>query len=159
MNETLVEKIGAYLLSQSRRVTCAESCTGGGISYSFTSVAGSSQWFEGGYVTYSNEAKTRQLGVEEVLIASAGAVSEEVVEQMLAGALRHSGADCGIAVSGIAGPDGAVRGKPVGTVCIAWGGTSGAKTMTYLFAGNRARVREQAIQQSLLNLLQYLKSE
>lgn len=157
MNNVLVEKIAACLIEQGKRVSCAESCTGGGVCYTLTSVPGSSRWFDEGYVSYSNESKVRVLGVSSFLVDQDGAVSESVALQMLDGILERSGADCGVSISGIAGPDGAMPGKPLGTICIAWGDAVKPKVMTYLFSGDRGAVREQAIQQALLNLYQYLK--
>lgn len=159
MNDALVAKIGDLLVAQGKTVTCAESCTGGGISYSLTSVSGSSRWFNEGYVSYSNAAKARIYDLNETTIRTAGVVSESVVKLMLAGVLKRSGADYGVAVSGIAGPDGAVPGKPVGTVCLAWGDSRHALAQTYLFRGDRTQVREQAITQSLLNLFQHIKAK
>lgn len=110
------------LAQQGKRITCAESCTGGGIAAQLTRVPGASRVFDAGFVTYSNAMKEQLLGVNADDLAQYGAVSEEVVLQMAAGALRASGADLAVAVSGVAGPDGGTPEKPVGTVCIAWGG-------------------------------------
>lgn len=159
MNDPLVAKIAELLKTRRKTLTCAESCTGGGISYSLTSVPGSSQWFEQGFVTYSNMAKASILGVEEPLIVEFGAVSEQVVEAMLKGLLERTGADYGIAVSGIAGPDGGTEQKPVGTVCIAWGDAQEPALLTYLFKGERREIREQAITQALLNIYQFIKKQ
>ncbi len=126
------------------RVAAAESCTGGLIAAACTSLAGSSDWFERGFVTYSNAAKSEQLGVDAALIAAHGAVSAEVVSAMVAGALAHSPADIAVAVTGIAGPGGAVPGKPVGTVWLAVmlrGGAAQAEGLQ--LAGDRASVRAQ----------------
>ena len=126
------------------RMTAAESCTGGLIAAACTSLAGSSDWFERGFVTYSNAAKCDQLGVDAGLIAAHGAVSAEVVCAMAAGALAHSPADIAVAVTGIAGPGGAVPGKPVGTVWLAVmsrGGTALAERLQ--LTGDRASVRAQ----------------
>lgn len=157
MNEPLAEKIADLLKSQRKTIACAESCTGGGICYSLTSIPGSSQWFEQGYVTYSNVAKASILGVEESLMLEFGAVSERVVSAMLSGLLLRSKADYGLAVSGIAGPDGGTLDKPVGTVCIGWGSVDEPAVLTYLFKGNRRIVREQAITQAMLNIYQFIK--
>ena len=112
----LVALVARWALGAKYRIVTAESCTGGWIAKAFTDAAGSSRWFEGGYVTYSNTAKTRDLGVSERTLAEHGAVSEPTVREMAAGALRATGADVSIAVSGIAGPDGGSIEKPVGTV-------------------------------------------
>ena len=117
----LAQRLGRQCLQLGVEVTTAESCTGGGISSAITSVAGSSAYFTAGYVTYSNAAKTRLLGVEPAMLDAHGAVSEQVVNAMVAGACQESGADVAVAVSGVAGPDGGSDDKPVGTVWIAWG--------------------------------------
>ena len=126
------------------RMAAAESCTGGLIAAACTSLAGSSDWFERGFVTYSNAAKSEQLGVDAALIAAHGAVSAEVVRAMVAGALAHSPAALAVAVTGIAGPGGAVPGKPVGSVWLAVmlrGGVAQAEHLQ--LAGDRASVRAQ----------------
>src|SRR6185437_15821372 len=115
----LSERIGQRLKAAGSRLATAESCTGGWVAKACTDVAGSSQWFECGFVTYSNAAKVRDLGVSEATLASHGAVSEPTVREMAAGAVRVSGADIAVAISGIAGPDGGTPGKPVGTVWFA----------------------------------------
>ncbi|WP_457330509.1 CinA family protein, partial [Rhizobacter sp. P5_C2] len=118
--EPAVLALARVLRQRGGSIATAESCTGGLIAAACTSVAGSSDWFERGFVTYSNEAKTQMLGVPAALIAQHGAVSEEVARAMAEGALRHSPARFAVAVTGIAGPGGAVPGKPVGTVWLAW---------------------------------------
>lgn len=115
-----VEALASLLLARGQSLTTAESCTGGLIAASCTELAGSSAWFERGFVTYSNEAKTELLGVPPELIAHHGAVSEEVAKAMAAGALARSRADIAVAVTGIAGPTGGSDAKPVGTVWLAW---------------------------------------
>src|SRR6185437_17070499 len=112
----LSERVGQKLRAAGRRLVTAESCTGGWVAKACTDVAGSSQWFECGFVTYSNAAKVRDLGVAELTLSTHGAVSEPTVREMAAGALRVSGADIAVAISGIAGPDGGTPTKPVGTV-------------------------------------------
>ncbi|MBL8323588.1 MAG: CinA family protein [Rubrivivax sp.] len=131
----------------------AESCTGGLIAAACTSVAGSSDWFERGFVTYSNAAKVQLLGVDEALIARHGAVSEEVVRAMLAGALARAPVQCAAAVTGIAGPGGAVPGKPVGTVWLAVGTATLGDVRRLQLAGDRAAVREQTVHIALRALL------
>ena len=116
----LAARVGRHLLHSGRYVCTAESCTGGWIAKALTDVAGSSQWFCEGFVTYSNDAKFRRLGVPRSLIARDGAVSRAVARAMAGGALRRTGAQLAVAVTGIAGPDGAVPGKPVGTVWLCW---------------------------------------
>jgi len=137
-------------------VTTAESCTGGGISFYLTGIAGSSSWFERSYVTYSNEAKVNELEVLPSTIEEYGVVSEPVVAQMAVGAALRSGANCAIAVSGIAGPDGGSEQKPVGTVCIAWSVDGVVETITELFDGDRQQVREKTIASALKGLLRRL---
>jgi nicotinamide-nucleotide amidase len=146
------EALSAALLQRGWMLTCAESCTGGLISAGCTDLAGSSLWFERGFVSYSNEAKQTMLGVPAALIAQHGAVSEPVAQAMVLGALNHSKAQVALAVTGIAGPGGGSAAKPVGTVCFAWampsdaGPTLGAssawvKVGTCHFEGDRAAVR------------------
>lgn len=137
-------------------VTTAESCTGGGIASAITSISGSSEWFHSGYVTYSNLAKQKMLGVPGELLEQYGAVSEPVVLSMLEGAIRASGSHIGVAVSGIAGPTGAVPGKPVGTVCFAWGSGDGKKATTELFTGDREAVRQQSVEYAIKRLIEYV---
>ena len=135
------------------RIATAESCTGGLIAAACTAVAGSSDWFERGFVTYSNDAKTELLGVDADLIASVGAVSAEVARAMAEGALHHSPADLAVAVTGIAGPGGATPGKPVGTVWLALVRRGSAATAELLqWQGERAQVREQTVATALQRL-------
>lgn len=153
----LAEHLGSLLLDRGFLLTAAESCTGGGISAAITSVAGSSGWFNVGYVTYSNQAKTGLLGVSLALIGQCGAVSEPVVEAMARGALASSGADLAVAVSGIAGPGGAVPGKPVGTVCFGWGSQDRILSRTWHFTGDRTAVRRQTVIKALSLLIAFLE--
>ncbi len=154
----LASDLGQALLLRQWKVATAESCTGGGVAEAITEVAGSSQWFELGLVTYSNQMKSRYLGVDEQILEQHGAVSEVTVAAMLSGLLSCSGADLGISISGIAGPTGAVPGKPIGTVCFAWGFQRQSKTATEQFAGNRQAVRQQAIVYALNSLLLFVKN-
>ena len=117
----LAQRLGKLCQQLDIEVTTAESCTGGGIASAITSAAGSSAYFTTGYVTYANAAKTRLIGVSDVTLHAHGAVSEAVVNAMVAGACRDSGAQLGVAVSGVAGPEGGSDEKPVGTVWLAWG--------------------------------------
>lgn len=151
---SLVEGLAERLVAQGKRLVTAESCTGGGIAQACTEIAGSSQWFESGYVTYSNEAKIRDLLVPKEIIEACGAVSEEVVKHMVIGACQYS--DLAIAVSGIAGPTGAVPGKPVGTVWIACGSGEKQLACKFHFQGNRSSVRIQAVYNALALLKKYL---
>jgi nicotinamide-nucleotide amidase len=135
----------------------AESCTGGWLAKVCTDLAGSSGWFERGFVTYSNEAKQDMLGVKAETLAQHGAVSEAVTAEMAIGALRHSRAQVGVSVSGIAGPGGGTATKPVGTVCFGWAVQGGeVRTATRHFQGDREAVRAQAVQYALSGVLQAL---
>lgn len=146
----LALRVGIGLRRHALRLSTAESCTGGWLAKAITDVPGSSQWFERGYVSYSNEAKQQDLGVQPAILAAHGAVSGEVVEQMALGALRASGATLAIAISGVAGPDGGTIEKPVGLVWFAL-----ARSETDLlseacrFAGDREAVRRQAVMKAL----------
>jgi len=131
------------------RLATAESCTGGLIAAACTSVVGSSDWFERGFVTYSNAAKTELLGVDPGLIASQGAVSEAVAAAMVRGALQRAPVQMAVAVTGIAGPGGAVPGKPVGTVWLAWGTASDVHTELLQLPGDRTAVRSATLTQAL----------
>lgn len=153
----LADEVGGLLRSQCRVLVTAESCTGGGIAEAITRIPGSSRWFDRAWVTYSNEAKTEELGVDAAVIGRHGAVSEPVVQLMAENARQRSGADWAIAVSGIAGPDGGSAEKPVGTVWLAWAGPHGTTTQRALFAGDRDAVRLQTVVaalETLKNLLQ-----
>ena len=150
----LVEQVAATLLARQWLLTTAESCTGGGIASALTDLAGSSQWFERGFVTYSNQAKQDMLGVRAETLESHGAVSEATVVEMVTGALQHSRAQVALAVSGIAGPSGGSPDKPVGTVCLSWALAGQApRVCTEHFAGDRAAVREQTVVRALQGLL------
>ena len=169
--EALLARLAEGLVRRNKRVATAESCTGGGVACAMTDMAGSSRWFERGFVSYSNEAKTEQLSVPAETIARFGAVSEEVAAAMAAGALRHSRADFGVAVTGIAGPDGGSADKPVGTVCFGWSrrragegegegeGAGEPKTLRVLFAGDRQEVREQSVEMALQGLLDLVETD
>jgi nicotinamide-nucleotide amidase len=158
--EGLAAKVGALLKSHGLMLATAESCTGGGVAQAITEVAGSSAWFERGFVTYSNLAKRQMLVVSEATLKQHGAVSEMTVREMVAGALANSAAQVALSVSGIAGPDGGTADKPVGTVWFAWGLKSGeTHAQRYQLSGNRAEVREQAVRialQGVINLLNKL---
>jgi nicotinamide-nucleotide amidase len=153
----LAERVGRHLLKGGRHVATAESCTGGWIAKSITDVAGSSQWLLEGLVTYSDAAKVRHLKVPRAVLKSTGAVSEATVRAMAAGALRRSGAHIAVAVTGIAGPGGAVPGKPVGTVWLGWATRRGRaiKVSTELrhFRGDREAVRRKTVRAALEGLL------
>ena len=149
----LVEDLAAALLARSWMLATAESCTGGLIAGACTDLAGSSNWLERGFVSYSNAAKTELLGVDAALIARHGAVSEPVARAMAQGALQHSKAQCALAVTGIAGPGGGSADKPVGTVWFAWAVPSGVHSEIQCFDGDRAQVRSATVQHSLAVLL------
>ncbi len=151
----LAQQLGELLLAKKLKVTVAESCTGGGLARAITAIAGSSQWFEAGFVTYSNRMKSELLGVDPAVIDAHGAVSEAVVRMMLGGALIRAHADIGAAISGIAGPGGATPGKPVGTVCIAVGSEGDVASQTCHFDGDRALVREQSVTWALEKLIRF----
>src|SRR6202522_840584 len=125
----LAARVGRRLLDRRLGLATAESCSGGWIAKAITDIAGSSQWFVEGFVTYSNESKVRRLGVSRSVLRAQGAVSEAAVRAMAAGALRRSGAQLAVAVTGIAGPGGAVPGKPVGTVWLGWAWRRGRRTV------------------------------
>ena len=156
--QVLATVLGARLLQRGWVMTCAESCTGGWLAKCVTDVAGSSAWFERGWVTYGNAAKQQLLGVDEAVLSRYGAVSEQTVRAMLAGALHRSAADLGVSISGIAGPGGAVAGKPVGTVWLAWGRRDGKLSVQHRrFAGDRDAVRRAATACALRGLLALTK--
>ena len=150
---TQVATLAAALRAQGWRLATAESCTGGLIAAACTDLAGSSDWFDCGYVTYSNAAKTSMLGVSGTLIAAHGAVSEPVARAMAQGARLNSGADWAVAVTGVAGPGGGSAEKPVGTVWLAWSGPSGERCERQRFAGDRAAVRAATVAVALQGLI------
>lgn len=147
----LAEQLGAALLQLNATCVTAESCTGGGVAKAITDIAGSSQWFDRAFVTYSNTAKCEMLGVPETLLAEFGAVSKEVVCAMATGALEKSPGDYSVAISGIAGPEGGSALKPIGLVWIAWAARQKGILAVHpsIFSGDRPAIREQAIEQAL----------
>lgn len=155
--ETLVQTLANLLKERQWTLATAESCTGGGLSYALTSLAGSSDWFERGFITYSNQAKIDLLNLKTHTLNSFGAVSEQTAREMAEGALHHSAATLAISITGIAGPGGGTPEKPVGTV---WIGLAHQKHPTdarvFLFKGNRTSIREQAIETALTQLMIYL---
>ena len=151
--EGAVLALAGGLRARGWRMAAAESCTGGLIAAACTAVAGSSDWFERGFVTYSNAAKTELLGVLPQLIDAHGAVSEEVALAMAGGALTHAPVQLAVAVTGIAGPGGAVPGKPVGTVWLAWGTATGLRAERLQLPGDRSAVRGATVQAALQRLL------
>ena len=156
-----VKVLSDHLLKANLIMATAESCTGGGIAQAITALAGSSRWFDSGFVTYSNEAKQSILDVPAVFFEpdGPGAVSEETVRAMVTGALRKSGADLAVAVSGVAGPGGGRASKPVGTVWIAWQLGADSRARHFLFSGDREAVRQATILEALSGLLAYFSPE
>ncbi|MDP2827414.1 MAG: nicotinamide-nucleotide amidase [Sulfuricellaceae bacterium] len=157
MDETLyqlAEETGLALKAKGWMLATAESCTGGWVGEAVTAISGSSAWYDRGFITYTNESKQEMLGVSSATLEQFGAVSEETVREMAAGALRHSRANISVAISGIAGPTGGSPGKPVGTVCLAWAVRDGTvESERCLFAGDRQAVRRQAVERALRGVL------
>ena len=153
----LASKVGAALQARRLVLATAESCTGGGVSQAITEIAGSTGWFDCGFVTYSNNSKTELLDVPAALIAQFGSVSEEVAGAMAEGALSNSVADVALSTTGIAGPTGAVPGKPVGTVCFGWSRGGTTLTERLVFQGDRHAVREQTVIHALRGLLRFIE--
>jgi nicotinamide-nucleotide amidase len=151
-----VSELSDRLLDKGWMLATAESCTGGMIAAACTELSGSSNWFERGFVTYSNEAKTEMLGVEPALIAAHGAVSEVVARAMAFGAVRHSRAQVSVAVTGVAGPAGGSKDKPVGTVWFGFMVDGVLSSETKRFDGDRAAVRTATVQYAFERLLQLL---
>lgn len=153
----IATRVGQALEARNWLLATAESCTGGGISYAITDIPGSSDWFDCGFVSYSNAAKSEMLDVPAALIAQFGAVSEEVAAAMAEGAVANSNAHVAISTTGIAGPTGAVPGKPVGTVCFGWSKGDTTYTERLVFKGDRQEVRRQTIEHALKGLLRFLE--
>jgi nicotinamide-nucleotide amidase len=155
----LINDLATSLNKAKLKVCTAESCTGGLIAKSFTDLAGSSAWFERGFVTYSNESKIEMLDVSESIIEYYGAVSEPVATAMAMGALKHSHADYSIAVTGVAGPGGGSEEKPVGTVWIGLASQSETRTQKFLFDGDREMIRLLTMHTVIKQLLLFLKTK
>lgn len=164
----IAQALAGVLLRRGWSLTSVESCTGGMIAAQCTEISGSSEWFERGFVTYSNASKTELLGVDSRLIEQHGAVSEAVVRAMALGGLRHSRAQVSVAVTGVAGPGGGSAGKPVGTVWFAWAMPSDAgpsvgaeafwvRSERMQFAGDRAQVRSQTVHHALRQIIDQLQ--
>ncbi len=152
--EMLAERLGRELLNRGEWLATAESCTGGWVAQAVTAVAGSSAWFDRGFVTYSNDAKVEMLGVTATTLERHGAVSEATARAMAQGALKHSRATWAVAITGIAGPTGGTPAKPAGMVCLAWARRDGGcEALTCQFAGTRAEVRQQAVRLALSGAL------
>lgn len=154
--DALSARLGQALMAAGDRLATAESCTGGWVAQAVTAVAGSSDWFERGWVTYSNAAKRDELGVGEQTLERHGAVSEETAREMAVGALRRSGASVALSVTGVAGPGGGSAAKPVGMVCFGWARGSKIRSETQHFAGDRESVRRQSVVHALKGLLEPL---
>lgn len=155
---TLVAEVGTALKISGERIVTAESCTGGELAQSLTSVPGSSSWFERGYVTYSDRSKTEMLGVPAGLIVDHGAVSEQAVRAMAEGALARSGASLSVAITGIAGPGGGSTDKPVGTVWIGWSRAGRAtRAKRFLFTGDRNVIRGHSVRAALRGLVESMR--
>ena len=156
--QKLVEELAKLLHTYQLKVATAESCTGGMISKCLTAIAGSSNWFECGFVTYSNESKIRLLGVETKVLHEHGAVSSEVAKQMVLGVLEYSAASIAVSVTGIAGPGGGSAAKPVGTVYIATAQANRNPAVEhYLFEGDRSSVRQQSTHAAITQLIKQLR--
>jgi len=155
----LVAALAQALRARGWRMATAESCTGGLVAAACTELPGSSDWFERGFVTYSNQAKTDLLGVPQALLAELGAVSQPVAAAMAEGALRQAPVQLAVAITGIAGPGGAVPGKPVGTVWLGWGVAGDIRTERLQLAGDRAQVRAASVRAALERLLHMLTSQ
>ncbi len=154
----LATRCGRALQQKGWLLATAESCTGGGVAQAVTEIAGSSDWFDCGWITYSTASKSELLDVPAALIAQHGAVSEEIAAAMAEGALSSSNASVALAVTGIAGPGGAVPGKPVGTVCFGWASAGATQTERLVFAGDRHAVRSQTVAHALRGLLRFLEA-
>lgn len=158
--DRLSAEVGVALQARRAMLVTAESCTGGGIGEAITRTAGSSAWFERGFITYANQAKQQMLGVRAETLAAFGAVSEQTAREMALGALTASHAHLAVSVTGIAGPEGGTTGKPVGTVCFCWALKEGStKTETCHFQGGRAAVRRQTIIHALQGVFQLSASK
>ena len=155
---TLATIVGARLKARGLRLATAESCTGGWVAGAVTAIAGSSEWFDRGFVTYSNDAKMEMLGVSAATLEAFGAVSEKTAGEMAAGALAHSHAQLALSITGVAGPGGGSAEKPVGMVCFGWAGEGGAPlVITRNFSGDRESVRRQSVICALQGVLERLE--
>jgi nicotinamide-nucleotide amidase len=158
IDASLLQAAVHELKRQGLMLATAESCTGGWVAQAVTSVAGSSEWFERGFIVYTNLSKCEMLGVSAQLLSQHGAVSEPVARAMAAGALSHSHAQVALAITGIAGPSGGTPEKPVGTVCFAWAGKERAtQSATCVYAGDREAVRRRSVETALRGLLEFIR--
>ena len=159
INTSLIEELAKILLKNQWRLTTAESCTGGLVAASLTALAGSSDWFERGYVTYSNDSKSEDIGVDAHLIQDHGAVSIQVAKAMAVGAKQSSSSNIALSITGIAGPAGGTKEKPVGTVCFAWIlDNDQVFSETKIFTGNRSEIRDAASEFALSQLTRLLSN-
>ncbi len=154
----LAQQLGLLLKKKAWQVVTAESCTGGLLGQLITSIPGSSQWYDRGFITYSNQAKQSMLGVPEGTLQKCGAVSRQTVKAMALGALENSLAQCAVSVSGIAGPGGGIVEKPVGTVLLGWAVAERVSSEAFLFKGERSEIRQQAAYEALAGLIQRLRT-
>lgn len=152
----LAAQVGHTLQARKLMLATAESCTGGGAAQAITSIAGSTEWFDCGFVVYSNASKIDLLDISPALIAQHGNVSEEIAGEMAKGALANSNADVVLSTTGIAGPGGAVPGKPIGTVCFGWASAHSIHTERLVFSGDRHSIREQTVAHALKGLLRFI---
>jgi len=158
--DALARKVGERLKSGRAMLATAESCTGGWVAQALTAVPGSSEWFERGFVTYSDASKREMLGVGAVTLARHGAVSEETVREMALGTLANSHAQLSLAISGVAGPTGGTAAKPVGTVCLAWALRDGPlRAETRHYTGDRESIRKQSVVRALEGVLELLTGD
>lgn len=157
-SSSLAQQLGQLLLARKQMVTAAESCTGGEVAQTITAIAGSSAWFERGFVTYSNAAKMEMLGVKQATLDKYGAVSQQTVGEMARGALQFSHADWSLAITGIAGPSGGTTEKPVGLVWFGWAGKNNIHTAQRIFIGDRISIRNQATEFALQEMIGFIKN-
>ena len=157
--KALATELGQLLLRKNLSITTAESCTGGGIAYALTAIAGSSAYLDRSFVTYSNKAKQQMLAVRSATLLQFGAVSDETVAERAGGALAAAQAGCAVAVSGIAGPSGGSAAKPVGTVCFGFAVAGHVVTTRLVFHGDRDAIRSQSIDFALTQLIQLLTAD
>ncbi len=153
----LASRAGQVLQAKKLTLATAESCTGGGAAQAITEIPGCTEWFDCGFVVYSNASKIHLLNVSPALIAQHGNVSEEIAEEMAKGALANSNADVVLSITGIAGPGGAVPGKPVGTVCFGWASAHSVQTERLIFVGDRHSIRQQTVAHALKGLLRFIE--
>jgi nicotinamide-nucleotide amidase len=154
----LAAQLGRLLKAKGEKLVTAESCTGGGVGEAVTAIAGSSEWFDRGFITYSNEAKTEMLKVSPATLMRHGAVSEDTAREMALGALAASPGTVSVSVTGVAGPGGGSMAKPVGMVCFAWArsGEAMPRSETRRFSGDRASVREQSVIRAMQGVIELL---